>query len=196
MTKKMIDLSMPHDFEVEILSERPSTSASEYSFLGEDDVGTGELIVRVVPRKGETWIGKFSPGYKSPKAITGVFACPNENQLCVVSSGQGFILEANNPKSCQGVQAYPVTDARLLAAEELLILSDFTRVVCYGENGVVWKTPDISWDGIELSAVESGKMRGFAWDAPKSKTVEFSISLRTGSFEGGSSPAMYSDAVN
>jgi hypothetical protein len=72
-----------------------------------------------------------------------------------------------------------------------MLFVDYTRIAAYGVAGFLWNTDELSWDGIELTEVETNLVRGLGWDSPAGRKVQFSVDLSTGSVAGGSSPAMY-----
>jgi hypothetical protein len=43
----------------------------------------------------------------------------------------------------------------------------------------------LSWEGLRVTGVEDGVLRGFGWDLMKDVEVEFAVDLRTGEASGG-----------
>ena len=187
-----VQLDFPHSYEVKVISERPGTSQGEHYFPSEQEVGGDCTMIEVVPYGGPRWTGLFERGYKSPEALTGIFATPNEDELCVVASGEGYLVRASDPTNWEKVRSFPIRDVRLLNKEAIIVFADFTTLIAYNEKGVAWKTPEISWDGLKITEVTQGQIKGLAWDAPGAEEVRFYVDAKTGVCEGGSSPQIYS----
>jgi len=183
-----VDLTFPHQYEIELEVDL-STEKIKRCYYYPEAVKEGRrdgFIVSVNPLKSSSWIGIFAPGY--PKALTGVFSCPDEQSVCVVASGQAYFVQVYNPQIWEQVQAFPIWDIRVILEKQLLVLADFTVLTAYGPHGIVWVTDRLSWDGIKITDVTSDWIRGLAWDSPQEKNVEFIVDLRTGDHKGGSSP--------
>lgn len=194
MTGVRSDLSFPHRYDVELIEEIPSSlkSINHIYFPGIAGKGGRDgLLVKLNPRQGLPWIGTFAFGYNSPKALTGIFSCPSELSLCVVSAGQGYIFKVEDPYSWSEVKSYPIVDVRLIVERELLVFIDFTTITAYGSDNMVWTTPRLSWDGLKITDVTSDYIKGLAWDSLNEQEVEFLVDIKTGYHEGGSSPEKY-----
>lgn len=61
-------------------------------------------------------------------------------------------------------------------------LTDGLRVARFEGAQMVWRTPRISWDGIEFDSLTSGRLRGRAWMLSSSPTpdVPFELDFETG----------------
>lgn len=196
MKKVKLDLSFSHRYDVELSKELPSSSGELEHFYFSGDMGTegkDGLLVRVVPHTGAAWLGTFAFGLDYQEAVMGVFSCPDEFTLCVVSSGRGYIVRATDPQTWTQVQAYPITAVYPMIERKRLVLVDLTGMTAYGSEGVAWKTPDLTWDGLRVTSVTPEYLRGLAWDSPNQRDVEFSVEVLTGRHEGGSSAVMYLD---
>jgi hypothetical protein len=153
---------------------------------GSSEGGHDGLLVRVRPQQGNPWMGVFAFGFGS-KFPTGVFTCPDSLSLCVVAAGSGYIVRVDSPESGEPVRCAPVTDIRPMEERQLLLFADFTRLVAYGRNGVAWRIPRLSWDGLKITAVgRDSSVVG--WDAVNSREVEFVVESSTGRSTGGASP--------
>jgi hypothetical protein len=184
-----LDLTFPHQYEIEELFELPSGTGEHKRFYfpgGVEEGGRDGLLIKVSPQVGMPWLGIFAFGYNSPNVVTGIYACPNSISVCVVSAGQGYIVRTDDPHVWEEVIAYPILDVRSLHMSKLLIFSDFTEIVAYGLGGMVWKTSRLSSDGLKIIEATPDYIRGLAWDAPQQQEVEFLIDVRTGRHEGGS----------
>jgi hypothetical protein len=190
MESLRLDLTFPHHYEVDLDVELPAGGAKRQLYYpgGTEKGGGNGLVIRIAPHEGSPWFGIFAYGY--PKALTGVFSCPDEWSVCVVSSGQGFILRVDDPQAWERVRPFPIYDVRVIPERQMLVYADFTSLAAYGRGGFLWMTPRLSWDGLEITYVNDEYIKGLGWDSPRSRKVEFSVDLRTGCHDGGSSPEL------
>ena len=93
-------LQFEHQYEVEHIGETsglPGT-AKKLFFPGASEVGGKDgALLRVTPVTGDTWVGSFAPSLSSRNALDLVMSCPSPNEICVISSGSGYIVQVNNP---------------------------------------------------------------------------------------------------
>lgn len=181
-----INLSFPHAYDVEVLSEIPSGGGTGgclyFPRMGRSS-GHGGIILRVTPHAREfaPWVGVFSSGDSSRSdRFSGVFSCPSENTLCVVAGGRGYFCTAAAPLQYQEVPVIPVTDLRAIPAQSLLVFSSFTSVMGWGGNGMVWKSSRLSLDGLEITGVDDDYVSGRARLPVGFEGVDFKLSLKTG----------------
>jgi len=142
--------------------------------------------VKITPNLKEPWIGMFAFGYASPEALSAILSCPDPRSVCVVSSGDGYIVRTDQPEVWEKVASHPITTARLIPKKNLIVFGDLTKLTAYGPTGYVWQTSRLSWDGLRIIDVNENQIRGTAWDSPNNKQVEFLVSLQTGQVEGES----------
>lgn len=190
-----IDLTFRSQYEVEQWHGQSSELEDIKRFCFPKDSIDGftnnGLLIMIKPHASTTWLGAFAFGYDSPKALTGIYSCPDENSVCVVSSGRAYLVKANDPCVWELVKAYPILDVRPIASKNLLLFADFTTMTAYGPKGFAWKTARLSWDGLKITEVSSQHIRGLAWDALQEREVEFLVDLETGMHKGGASPDQY-----
>jgi hypothetical protein len=192
-----INLAFPHRYEVEPEPELPSVPGKikQIYYPGASEKGgRGGVAVKVTPSESPSWIGTFASG-NYPKTLTGIFSCPDDRSLCVVSSGQAYIVRTDAPQSWEEIRPFPIRGAYPIPEANLLVFEDFIRLTAYGTRGVVWATDDLSWDGLwdglKITEVTGDHIKGLAWDASQEREVEFLVEVRTGRHSGGSSPRMY-----
>jgi hypothetical protein len=71
-------------------------------------------------------------------------------------------------------------------------LADFTTLAAYGPGGLIWRTGEISWDGVRVTDVIRNDIKGIAWSSPEQREVEFTVYLETGIHSGGAEPPAHS----
>jgi hypothetical protein len=62
------------------------------------------------------------------------------------------------------------------------IFSDFTRLAAYGSSVLVWRSPQVCWDGLKILEVSRDTIKGIGYDPTNSITHEscFAVDLKTG----------------
>ena len=195
MSSTKFHLVFPQQYRVEESLELPSGPSMKHLYFpgGSEKGGQDGLLIKVTPRMGEVWLGTFAFG-SFQNGVTGVYSCPDKESVCVISSGEGYIVRADDPVVWEEIGTCPILDVRIVANKELLLFADFTRITAYGQRGHVWTTGSLSWDGIEIVNVTPEHIRGLAWDSPQQRKVEFVVDVATGRHTGGSSSEEYANA--
>jgi len=102
--------------------------------------------------------------------------------VCVVSKGAAYIVKVDNPEIWEEIPLMPVLDVQLVPGDNLLILSDFTRLAACGSSGLIWRSPRVCWDGLKILEVSRDTVEGIGYDPTNSITHEsrFVVDLKTG----------------
>jgi hypothetical protein len=173
----LTDESFPHRYSYAPLDAGPGDSGPTYSYPGaRTDGGHDGLLVRCHAPGHDPWIGLFASGGWGAR---GLYPHPDEQTLCVVADGAGYMVRVDDPTQWMEIEADPVVDVRPLPSQGLLLVSNHSRVVAYGRTGVAWTT----WlpvDGIEFSDITADQIRGWATDPMYDDRIHFSIDLGTG----------------
>lgn len=185
MESQLIKTGWPRHYEVDLLPGLPATGPEPVQLRATSHgVGREGLVVRVYSGS-VSWIGNFQRG---DGKLTGIYATPSPDHVCVVASGRGYWLPALDPAAYQIVEAYPIRDVRSIPELGLLIFADYTDLVAYGVEGRRWVSQRVSWDGITILRADQHGVVGRAWDATQEQEVGFFVDARSGRVEGGASP--------
>jgi hypothetical protein len=196
------NLGFPHEWRAEILAKPPLIApARQFTYpqqvAGEEDaMARGALLLLVHPagagKTGGTFLATCALGFTDPAMPTGLFSCPNPHELCAVAGGYAYIVDTAAPTRSTHIPLKPVAEVLVLVEYGLLAFVGFHAVVAWGREGLAWQTPRLSWEGIRIVGIgvredESGtpSLRGFGWNMPTDKEIEFAIDLRTGAHTGG-----------
>jgi hypothetical protein len=181
-----MDTTFSHFYECDQLTELQHSSRPHYYFPGATTKGGGDgLLVEVRPRDCEAWLGTFAFGRVSPTGLSGLYATPDPDRLCVVARGDGYFVSASNPEVWESVGAQPVTDVRIVHAHRIIVFADFTRLWAYGPSGLKWKTGRLAWSGFKITEVTDTTMLGEFWDPSREEAATFAVDLANGSHHGG-----------
>jgi hypothetical protein len=198
-----LDWTFHHDYEIEQCAysgqpngENPAPPISPadgkvYFFPAnlETNLERSTIVtMRVKPAKSLPFVGVFAYGFDSRFATDVIFSCPDPEKLCVVCGGYSYIVKTHNPMIWERLPVVPVVHAFAAPEHDILVFGDFTRFAAYGVNAVAWVTEQVTWDGIKIAEVSSSEIRGFGWEAPTGRDVEFRVNLSTGTHIGGTAP--------
>jgi hypothetical protein len=181
----------PPDWRAQVLAVPPLIAPSRqftypHQIAGEEDaLARGALQLLVHPPTGGSFLATCALGFTSKSVPTGLFACPNPNQLCALAGGYAYIVDTTHPERCTHLPIKPVVEVRVLAAQRLLLFVGFHHLLAWGEHGHAWQTGRLSWEGIRLGAVSGNHLAGFGWNLPTDCEVEFNVDLNTGEHTGG-----------
>lgn len=181
-----IDLSFPHDYEVDTNAELPGCPGSIKTIYypeAAEVASHGGLLVKVLPKCSDPWIGIF--GDLDPHYWAGIMSCPDRNSVCVVSWGEGYLVRADNPMVFESIQPGPIIDAHAIVDAGLIVFADFTKLVAYGREGMRWVTERLAYDGVRITETTPEHICGMAYHAPSAKEIEFIVDTRTGRHRGG-----------
>ncbi len=151
----------------------------------EDALARGALLVEVKPRDGGLFLATCALGFRDPSMPTGVFACPNPDQICAVAGGYAYVSDVRDPGRCTLVSLKPVVAVYAAVEAGLLLFVGFHSLVGWGAAGQVWRTGRLSWEGVRVTSVDANEVRGLGWDLHGDVEVEFVVDLKTGQHTGG-----------
>jgi len=179
------------EFEYKVLSEQPAGSTPIYIPGEASGGGRDGIIVKFNPIKCAPWVGIFAFGDMLAEGECKVYPGPGLSRLTIVAKGDAYIVNPDDPSDLVRVKSCPAIRALTVASLSLVVFYDYTELVAYNEEGLVWETERISWDGIEIDEVSAKEIIGKSWDAPNERYVEFRVNLDDGRHQGGSAPPEY-----
>lgn len=127
---QLVTLGFDASYDVERLDRTPPSKMYEFArprqTAGELVLETGfvTLHFEVAPLGRRPWIGAFECG---PGGLTGLFATPSPDVLCVVAQGQGFWVPVLEPERFEITRSFPVKRVISVPGEPILVLVDYTR---------------------------------------------------------------------
>lgn len=190
-----MDFAFPRNYEAKVLESAPPVHPVEKLYHYPVELEEGDrsgAYVRVLPREGPAWSGFFALGFESDQVITALCSCPDPDSLCVIPGGYAYVVKATDPTNWFQVEQRPVMELRAVSEHELLLFAGFTTISAVGRLGLAWTTGRLSWEGVEITDIGGGKLRGLGWDAFTDKKAPFEVDLQTGKHTGGASPGQSS----
>lgn len=151
----------------------------------EDALARGALLLMVRPSSGPSYMVTCALGFRDPTMPTGIFGCPDPDQICAVAGGYAYLASTRNPDNCLQVGMKPVVEVHSAVSAGLLLFVGFHTIQAWGRDGRVWETGRLSWEGVRVTSVTDYEAVGMGWDLRGDVEVEFRVELKTGSFVGG-----------
>lgn len=114
-------------------------------------------IVQVWPASSPEWVGMFPAGGLG--GVTGVFATPSPQRLCVVVDGHAYVVRVDAPGDGAVVAHDTVEQVVPVAAPPLLLLVRGIDIVALGRDGVAWHSPRLAVDDLRVVGVDGVGIR-------------------------------------
>jgi hypothetical protein len=179
------------NWSVEVLKTPPLIAPARQfvypqQIAGEEDaLARGALQLLVRPVTGGTFLATCALGFTDPAMPTGVFPCPNPNEICAVAGGYAYVIDTAQPERCTHIVLKPVVEVRPLMAQELLLFVGFHSMMAWGRSGLAWESARLSWEGIQIAGIDGDVLHGTGWNLMTDQEVAFSLDLLTGRHQGG-----------
>ena len=179
-TDLTLDLTFPHSYSLIQLHELPGDGRNgPIYFPGMKTThGKDGPLFRFTCSNGKQWIGCFAFG---DYQFSGVFATPNPDFACVVSKGDGYWVDVNEPEKSSTMNVFPIREVRAVLDTRILLLTNFTDLIAFDHNGQLWKHR-VCWDDLKIQEIRGGIVRGVGYDPTyrKQSVAEFAVELATG----------------
>ncbi len=152
--------AFPRTWSVELLNAPPMIApARQYTYplqiTGEEDaLGRGALMLLMKPANGGAFLATCALGFTDSSMPTGVYACPNADEVCTVAGGYCYVIDTGKPERSTHVGLKPVAEVRVLVEFGLLLFVGFHSMVAWGKDGLAWETRRLSWEGAAAGRCE------------------------------------------
>ncbi len=188
MTEPILDLSFPHDWQAEILKARPAILPARRFVYPRDveEVERGALELLVRPGTGsansnsEPFLATCALGFRDPAVPSGVWPCPNPQELCAVAGGYAYVIDPAAPECFTMIPFRPVLEIRAAPTDDLMLLVGHHAILAWGRSGQAWQSEKLSDEGLTIARIESGILHGHGWNMRTDKETPFALDLRNG----------------
>jgi hypothetical protein len=179
------------NWSVEILKTPPLIAPARHfvypqQIVGEEDtLARGALQLMVRPASGGTFLATCALGFTDAAMPTGVFACPNADEMCAVAGGYAYVIDTAKPERCSHIALKPVVEVRSLVVQKLLLFVGFHSIIAWGKDGLAWESARLSWEGVRITSIDGDVLHGTGWNLLTDREAAFSLDLLTGQLQGG-----------
>ncbi len=192
MSGPIVHLIFPHEWQAEILPARPTILPARHFVYPRDaeEVDRGALEVLIRPQAAsdtapaQPFLATCALGFRDAAAPTGLWAAPNSLELCAVSGGYAYLIDTARPERFTMIAYRPVLEVRALEREKLLLFVGHRSMLAWGADGVAWETGKLSDEGLTITGIEDGVLRGTGWEMMSDKEKAFAVDLGTGKIRG------------
>ena len=110
----------------------------------------------------------------------GIWSAPNPHEICAVSGGYAYIIDTTSPERFTMIPYRPVLEIRPLTEESNLLFVGHHSILAWGAGGQAWQSEKLSDEGVTITAIGDGMLRGLGWEMMTDKETSFALDLRTG----------------
>jgi hypothetical protein len=178
-----VNLSFPHEWRAEILPARPLILPPRHYVYPQDveEVERGAMEVLVRPAAEEPFLATCALGFRDPIVPTGIWSAPNPQQICAVSGGYAYVIDATAPERFTMIPYRPVLQIIPALDCGLLLFVGSRTILAWGSEGQAWESAKLSDEGVTIRNIEATTLHGLGWHMMTDKEQPFSLDLRTGS---------------
>jgi hypothetical protein len=183
VTHPTIDLTFPHRWQAEMLSSRPLIVPQQHHTypLYAEEVERGALEVLIHPDQNtQPFLATCALGFRAPEVPTGLWSAPHPDEICVVSGGYAYLIDATCPTRFTMIAFRPVLEVRPLVEQGLLLFVGHRALLGWGINGQAWQSEKLSDEGLTITAIGSRELAGQGWNMLTDKETPFTVDLKTG----------------
>jgi hypothetical protein len=197
----ILDLRFPHAWRAEVLAARPLILPSRHFVYPRDaeEVERGALEVLIQPGApglaSETWesttasspaeteqpfLATCALGFRDPAAPTGLWSAPKPEEICAVSGGYAYLIDTTAPERFTMIPYRPVLQVLPAIEDGLLLFVGNRTILAWGSNGQAWESEKLSDEGMTITGIDNGVLRGTGWAMLTDKEAAFALDLRSG----------------
>ena len=165
--------------EVEVLPVYPSGDVEVLAFPEDSRPGSPFGMILHAKHENGEWHGHLAKG---GFGLTELFAISPRSIVAVVK-GEGYYIPVYEADGWQAIPCTPILQAQLIPSLSLLVVASYTDLAAVGPEGVRWRTPRVSLDGITIKSASEELIVGIAKDVTDAD-VEFTVDPKTGEHQG------------
>jgi hypothetical protein len=179
----IVDLTFSHSWKAEILKARPLILPPRHFVypLDAEEVERGALEVLIRPNENaQPFLATCALGFRDAIVPTGLWSCPNPDEICAVSGGYAYIIDATAPERFTMIAYRPVLEVRPLDAQNLLLFVGHHSMLAWSATGLAWQSEKLSDEGVTIQSIEGAQLHGLGWNMIADKETPFVLDLRSG----------------
>jgi hypothetical protein len=180
----VVDLSFPHRWQAEALEARPLILPARHFVYPREaeevERGALEVLIRPEGDDRQIFLATCALGFRDPAAPTGLWSAPNPEELCAVAGGYAYLIDTTRPERSTMIAYRPVLEILPVVEENLLLFVGHRSILAWGREGQAWETEKLSDEGVTITGVENGVLRGKGWEMRSDREKPFAIDLRSG----------------
>jgi hypothetical protein len=183
MNRAVTDLTFPHIWQARMVAERPLILPQRQFVYPQEaeEVERGALEIMVQPEaSAPDFLATCALGFKDPIVPTGIWSCPNPQEICAVSGGYAYLIDTNSPERFTMLPYRPVLEVRPIRDMNLLLFVGHHAILAWCAEGLAWESEKLSAEGITIVAIVGAILQGRGWDLMTDRETGFVLDLRNG----------------
>ncbi len=190
----IVDLSFPHRWQAQVLAARPLILPPchfVYPQAAEEvERGALEVLIRPGgiapdsdPRRSpgaQPFLATCALGFRDPVVPTGLWSTPKPEELCAVAGGYAYLIDTAAPERFTMIPYRPVLEIRPLVQDDLLLFVGHHSILAWGRDGQAWESEKLSDEGVTITGIDNGVLRGTGWEMKTDRERPFTLDLRSG----------------
>ena len=181
-SETMGNLGFRRSWRAEILGSRPLILPRR-SFVyprAAEEVEKGALEAMVWPENAEPFLATCALGFRDPLVPSGLWSCPKPEEMCAVAGGYAYVIDTGRPERFTMIAYRPVLEVRAVAEAGLLLFVGHRSILAWGAEGQAWETARLSDEGVTITGVGDGLLRGTGWQMLADRETAFVVELSSG----------------
>jgi hypothetical protein len=182
LTSPAVHAHFAHRWQAEVLAARPLILPPRHFVYPREveEVERGALEVLVRPEGAEPFLATCALGFHDPLVPTGVWSAPNPGEICAVAGGYAYLIDTQAPERFTMLPYKPILSVHPAPEAGLLLFVGHHAILAWGTEGEAWQSEKLSDEGVTVTCLEGGVLRGRGWQIMTDKEMEFAVDLRTG----------------
>jgi hypothetical protein len=180
----IVDLRFAHTWQAEVLDSRPLILPSRHYVYPREaeevERGALEILIRPAGENAQPFLATCALGFRDPAAPTGLWSTPEPEKICAVAGGYAYLIDTGAPERFTMIPYRPVLEVRAVIEANLLLFVGHRAIFAWGCEGQVWESEKLSDEGVTITAIENGVLRGMGWALRTDKEIPFALDLRSG----------------
>jgi hypothetical protein len=179
----IVNPTFPHNWQANILTARPLILPQWHFVYPRDaeEIERGALEVLVRPSASEQpFLATCALGFRDTIVPTGLWSCPNPDEICAVSGGYAYVIDTSAPERFTMIAYRPVLEVRALSEQGLLLFVGHHSMLAWGASSQAWQSEKLSDEGVTVTAIEGAQLHGLGWNMMADKETPFVLDLGTG----------------
>ena len=177
-------LLFPHTWVAEILPARPLILPQRTYIYPQaaDEVERGalEVLIRPAGDGEQPFLATCALGFRDPSVSSGLWSAPNSQEICAVSGGYAYLMDTTAPERFTMLPLRPVMQVWPELEAGLLLFAGHHSILAWGSKGLAWQSGKLSDEGVTITGVEDGILRGTGWQLMTDRETEFALDVKTG----------------
>jgi hypothetical protein len=184
MNAPTIDMSFAHCWQASILAARPLILPPMHfvypAQAEEAERGALEVLVRPEAAHWPMFLATCALGFRDAAVPTGIWSCPNPEELCAVAGGYAYVIDTTAPERFKMIACRPVMELRPVVNHRLILFVGHHRIVAWGAFGRAWETEKLTDEGVTITSIEGDVLHGTGWEMRKDRETGFTVDLKSG----------------